>query len=142
MKSVTLKSGNTLEIQEADFEKAWDLAQLVAAELAEELPGLKIDSLDVEEILEKDVDVGKIISVILRLVASKRIYNAIWPCFESCLYNGAKVSRVGTFDNPKSRSDFIPCVIELFKVNVLPFIGGLDLSSLKSGQAPKKSDQK
>lgn len=137
MKTITLKSGNTFELQEADFVNSWELTQLIASELSASLPGLKIDSLDPAELLEKDIDLGKFISVILRLVASKPVYAALWPCFASCLYNTEKIDR-STFETPKSRPDFIPCVLEILKLNVLPFIKGLDLASFASGPAPKK----
>lgn len=141
MKSITLKSGNTLEVQPAAFGDSWDLSQLIAGELAIGLPGLKIESLD-ESAFNQDIDIGKFISVIFRLISSKPVFDAIWPCFAPCLYNGEKVER-STFESEKSRPDFLPCVIEILRINVLPFTKGLDLSFLAKSQAPKsKSGQK
>jgi hypothetical protein len=139
MKTVTLKSGNTLELQAGSFEDSWKLTQAVSAVLATSLPGFKIDSLDAAE-LQKDIDVGKIIGVVCQLVASPTVYELLWPCFLPCLYNGNKVTKVA-FQDEAARKDFLPAVVELLRTNVVPFIVGLDLSFLTS-QAPKAPNQK
>lgn len=139
MKQITLKSGNTLEIQQAGFEHSWNLTQAVASELAKGLPGFKVDGLDVD-MMQKDLDLGKVIGVVCQLIASPGIYALLWPCFIPCLYNKQKIDRT-TFDDEAARPDFLPCVVEILKANVLPFMKGLDLSSL-SKQAPKSNVRK
>ena len=141
MKQVTLKSGNSLQVQAANFEAAWALTQAVAAELAKGLPGFKVDGLDTE-MIQKDMDIGKILGLVCQLIASPTVYSLIWPCFVPCIYNQKKISKdEGTFDSESARQDFLPCVVEIFKANVLPFIKGLDLSSLTKA-APKSNGQK
>lgn len=139
MNTVTLKSGNTLEVQEAEFVHSWALTQAVAATLAASLPGIKLDNLDIEA-LQKDIDIGKVLSIVCQLVASKEVYELLWPCFTPCLYNQGKVTRI-TFNPGEARADFLPSVVEILKVNVVPFIKGLDLSSL-SKQAQPADNQK
>lgn len=141
MLKINLKSGNTLEIQEASFQDAWALTQAIANELTKGLPGLKLDTLDSAEILQKEMDVGKILSLVFQLVASKPVFELLWDCFKPCLYNGEKIEK-GIFDNPSARSDFLPCVVEIVKLNVLPFMKGLDFSLLKGNRDPKAKSQK
>lgn len=140
MKSITLKSGNTLEIQEAAFIDAWNLTQALAKQLGDSLPGLKLDSLDPEAVLQQDIDVGKLMGIIAQLISSKEVFALIWPCFKPCLYNSQLVTQE-VFQDPKTRPDFLPAVVEIVKLNVLPFIKGLDLSSLTS-QPQKQKSQK
>lgn len=139
MKTVQLKSGNTLEVQSGSFQDAWNLTQAVAGVLATSLPGFKVDSMDVEA-LQKDIDVGKLLGVICNLVASPTVYELLWPCFVPCLYNGNKVTKA-SFQAEEARKDFLPSVVEVLRANVVPFIVGLDLSYLTS-QAPKPVSQK
>lgn len=142
MKTVTLKSGSTLEVQQAGFLDGWFLTQAVSEELAKALPGLKMENAQakVEELLNQDIDVGKLLSIILQLVSSKKVFELLWPCLAPCLYNSEKIARE-TFNEEKAREDFLPCVIEILKVNVVPFIKGLSLSSM-TGQARKSGSQK
>lgn len=135
MNTVNLKSGNTLEIQPADFPISWELSQACFREFGGSIGDLGITS--ASELLNKDINPAQLMGAVLKLVASREIYKLIWPCFASCIYNGERITPQ-TFDSEKARKDFLPCVIELFKVNVLPFIAGLDLSSITStGPASK-----
>jgi hypothetical protein len=136
MNTVNLKSGNTLEIQPADFPIAWELSQACFREFGGSLAELGIDT-KAKDVMNVDIDPAQLMGSILKLIASREIYKLLWPCFASCLYNGEKVTP-HTFDPAKARADFLPCVIELFKVNVLPFIAGLDLSSITSTGLPSK----
>lgn len=136
MKTVTLKSGNSLDVQVASFDDAWRLTQSVSHVLSTSLPGFKVEGLD-PEAMQKDIDLGKILGIICQLVASPTLYDLLWPCFAPCLYNGNKITRA-TFQDEAARGDFLPCVVEILKANVVPFIKGLDLSSLTSpGQKPE-----
>ena len=139
MKSINLKSGNTLELQSASFEDAWKLTQAVSQVLATSLPGFKLDTMDTQ-VLQKDLDVGKLLGIICNLIASPTVYELLWPCFAPCLYNGNKVNKA-SFQAEEARKDFLPSVVEVLRANVVPFIVGLDLSSLTS-QAPKPASQK
>lgn len=135
MNTVTLKSGNTLQIQPAEFPVAWELTQASFREFGQGISGLCLTS--TKEILQKDFSPAELIAAVMKLIASREIYKLLWPCFASCLYNDEKITPA-TFEGEKSRSDFLPCAVELFKANVLPFIAGLDLSSITStGPASK-----
>lgn len=138
MKTVTLKSGNTLQLQEASFIDAWNFTQAIAKELSHALPGLKLDSLDAD-MLKQDIDVGKLIGVVAHLISSKEVFGLAWAVLAPCLYNDHKVTQE-LFQDPRARADFLPVVVEAIKLNVLPFIQGLDLKSLTS--QPAKALQK
>lgn len=141
MKTVTLKSGQTLQLQEASFIDSWNLTQALAKQLGESLPGLKIESLDAEA-LQQDIDVGKLMGVLAGVISSKEVFALVWPCFKPCLYNEQPVTQ-DVFQEPKARPDFLPCVVEMVKLNVLPFMSGLDLRSLKQpSQAKPAKGQK
>lgn len=142
MKSVTLKSGNTLELQECEFTDAWNLTQAIARELSHAMPGLKLDSLDPKEVLQQDIDVGKLFGVMAHIVGSKEVFELVWPCAKACLLNEQKIDKK-LFTEPSLRGDFLPVVVEIVKLNVLPFMKGLDLSSLipSTSQAKQKSQK-
>lgn len=140
MKSVTLKSGNTLQLQEAPFLDAWNLTQAIAKQLGESLPGFKLDSLDAEA-LQQDIDVGKMLGVVAQLISSKEIFSLVWPCMKPCLYNEQRIEQ-DLFQDARTRPDFLPCVVEIIKLNVVPFIKGLDLSSLQVKRDQKTKSQK
>jgi hypothetical protein len=141
MKTVTLKSGQTLQLQEASFTDAWNLTQALARQLGESLPGLKLDSLDAESIMKQDIDVGKLMGVLAQVISSKDVFALVWPCFKPCLYNEQPVTQE-VFQEPKARPDFLPSVVEIVKLNVLPFMSGLDLRSLMPASQAKPKGQK
>lgn len=142
MNTITLKSGATLELQEADFPVAWNLTEAILQELGRGLSsGLSIPTgAKVEDLMKIDIQPEKLVGLVISLLGSRSIHNLLWPCFLPCLYNGEKITK-NTFSSPESRADFLPCVIELVKANVLPFFKGLDLSSLTS-RAPATGTQK
>jgi hypothetical protein len=136
MNTVNLKTGATLEIQPADFPIAWELTQACFREFGGSIGDMAGGS--VNDLLNKDINPIQLMGAILKLLASKEVSKLMWPCFASCIYNGERVTPQ-TFDSEKARPDFLPCVVELFKANVLPFIRGLDLSSITSTGLPSKS---
>jgi len=138
MKTITLKSGNTLEFQLADFEVAFQLFQDSSAEIGNVLSMLKVSSLS--EAVNTDFDPGLLLGGICKLISSKTVVNGVWACLTPCLYNGAKIDR-HSFEDEKARGDFLPCAMEVFKGDVFPFISGLDLKSFTS-QAKKPVAQK
>jgi len=123
----------------ATFEAAWNLTSQVSSVIGANLPEIKMSDADLTN-LEQEVDMGKLLGIVLKLVASPAVYALLWPCFAPCLYNSEKISK-NTFESEETRSDFLPAVIEIFKVNVLPFIKGLSLSSITSSN-PKPKSQK
>jgi len=142
MKTITLKSGNTFDVQAADFPIAWKLTQAIAGELGSSLATLtKIPKVDMKSLLNQEMsDIGPLLGAVMKLVANENVYRLLWPCFVPCIYNGQKVVPT-TFNSIESRPDFLPCVVELLKENVFPFIAGLDLASstesVPSTAAPK-----
>lgn len=129
MKPITLKSGNTLEVQTADFEPAFQLFQVSSAEIGDLLSVLKVSSLSTA--MNQDIDPSVLLGAICRLISSKPVIDGVWECLKPCIYNGQKITRT-SFQDEEARSDFLPCVVEVFKANVFPFIAGLDLKSFTS----------
>jgi hypothetical protein len=140
MKEITLKSGNTLEVQPADFDTAWDLFQAVSTELGDLLATAQSLLKAAAPEADAGFDPAVLLGAVCRLLASKKVSAQVWRCLAACLYNSDKITPK-TFDDPARRPDFLPCVVEVFKVNVVPFIGGLDLKFFTS-QAAKLATQK
>lgn len=127
MNTISLKSGNTLQTQEAEFEDSWNLTQAILQEFGSGISASGLASVSTS--IKGDFDVGRLAGVVAKIVASKQVYGLLWPCFKPCLLNSAKVTPQ-IFNDPRMRADFLPCVLEVLKVNVFPFFTGLDLESL------------
>jgi hypothetical protein len=137
MPSVLLKSGNTLEVSQADFKSAWELTQAIANELKVSLKEIG-EVKDVQQLM--GMDAGILFSSIMQLVSSKQVETSLWRCAVRCTLNGVKVGP-DLFEDERHRGDFLPTAIEVIKANVVPFMKGLDLSSLAS-KAPNPDAQK
>lgn len=127
-KKITLKSGNTLELQMASFSQGWKLSRVIANELKS--VGIDIESQDFSKLSQLDV-IKMLKGSILQLVGSVAFEEAFFDCASRCLYNEERVTR-NTFESETARVDFIPCMVEVTKFNVSPFIEGLDLSLITS----------
>ena len=112
-----LPSGQELEVQIADFEKAHALLQ-----------ASRIISMPADNLID--------------LLLMPPVQEALWPCMGVCLYGGQKIKRVGTFDDEKSRGDYLLVLKEVFTANVSPFLVGLASELKVEPVSPVSSDQK
>lgn len=124
----TLKSGVVLQVTMAAFEIAIALKEAVDDVM------LSIDS----SWDENDPRVG------YKLLANIRVREALFPCFDTCLYGTERVTR-GLFDDAKlgvkARGDYHEMAAYVIKVNRGPFF--LTNSSVSSTlpETPSKSHE-
>ena len=114
MKEVTLKSGRKLRLQPADFRKAKTLFDEVSKEL-------KANHFDPKA----EFDINFVKNILLGLVSSEKVEDALWPCFTGCLYAGDTKVTPDLFEDEKAREDFLEICFEVAKINVLPFTKNL-----------------
>jgi hypothetical protein len=115
MNQFTTQSGRTAIIHMAGFKEAMALKNAVGRELT--AVDIDIDSL-------ADFDVKAFLPAILKIDTSPAVYDAIMPCLNRCLYNGAKITEV-TFEDAEARGDYYELVIACAKENLSPFFKNL-----------------
>jgi hypothetical protein len=124
-----LKSGAELEITMASFRDAKELFECIAKELRNN--EIDIKTLD----LKKEIDGGLINSfknIILDILTSKTIEEALNKCFCRALYNNKKINSDLFDTDTKAREDYYIICWEVARYNLIPFLKGIDLSSLKN----------
>jgi len=139
METTTLKSGRILNLQVAPFAVANKLRKVIAGELkGVDVEFEKLDlKADLTALDSKALNTFK--NIVCQLMASDAVEGCFFECAARCTLDGQKVTRE-SFDDPDSRGDFLPTAWEVIKLNIAPFFGSLNLSSLTSG-AEKKSGQ-
>lgn len=133
---ITLKSGATLQANVASFKAANRLLKAIALELAR--VNLDFDLASLKDIGTKDINTLK--NVLLQLLASDAVEAAAIECAKKSLYNGQRIIEE-TFESEMTRPDYLPSMVEVIKVNLIPFFSGLDLALLTSAK-PQSNAQK
>jgi len=125
-KEITLKSGNKLSFQYAEFETEQDLYTIISQEL------------EAKNINIKDGSDGVMVSIIKALGAimgSKAVTEQFWKCANTCLYNGERITPA-IFQNIEARKDFMEIKYHVLFNNVAIFFSNL-LSKLKNIEIPE-----
>ena len=130
----------------ADFESAMKLKDAIGIELSKSKVKIDINSLG--SLMETELDIMSIGSVIAQLDSSKEIREAVFICLQRCTYKEEKVTKT-LFDNVDMRKHYYPIMWECIKVNLAPFFEGVlselsknsmvqeTLAKLKSPNAPE-----
>src|ERR1700690_4631156 len=117
MKEKTLQSGATLAMQLSSLEECNNLLDAVLGELVGvKIEGIKIpepgESFDFRSLMGTDIWAFK--DGFFKIVKSKAIRSALWPCMINCTYAppGGPPLRItqgvgGTFESEKTRGDYI-----------------------------------
>lgn len=120
MQKITPPSGAEVVIREAPFKDAMRLKNAIVSELADS--GLDLKNItgdtDISELL------SPLLSGVLAVDSSEKVYGALFACLARCSYNGEKITE-DIFDRSEARADYYPIVLECAKVNILPFFEGL-----------------
>lgn len=122
-------NGQDLRITPASFEDAMELQRTVGTAIKENklnIDGNFGDSLANTEISPDTI--GDIINTIINIGISKDVENALFKCAERALVGDKKVNR-DLFEPVENREHYYPIMIEILKVNLLPFFKALFLSS-------------
>ena len=129
METKTLPSGAVLNMTMADFADGHRLMKTVA----KELENVGFTAVDVTK------DINAIKNIIMRLIYSESIEQALKPCLAKCNYNKRQITDE-LFEDAKVRGDYLPVVKEVLIFNITPFfasIGSLlkDIREAAAGQA-------
>ncbi len=124
--TITLKSGNKLEVHLPPFPDSLRLLKAVVNELKKvDIDLDKIDlSMDVAKLDPKTINVFK--NGICQLVGSDEVEKALATCASRCLLKGQRVT-MQSFDDPACREDYLAVAWEVTRANLTPFFKGLDL---------------
>ena len=120
---VTLKSGAILDVTRV-FVTSHKLFKVVLKELkgVNLKLGLKegqsLNNLFELEITDDVLNTAK--DGIFTLLSSQEIEDALWECFERCLYNNKKITKA-LFDEEKVSADYLEICKEVMVYNTIPF---------------------
>jgi hypothetical protein len=123
----TLDSGAKLEVQLAPFEEAEALLEVVMEELGDIKIELGLKGKDLKEIFEMEITddaLNTIKNVVAKVISSKKIKAALWPCMGRALYNDIKIGKE-TFESETARGDYLVVVKEVLWLNLSPFCKNL-----------------
>lgn len=130
----TLDSGAVLEIQMAPFVEGEALLSAVMSELETVKIKLGADKFNnIQDLMCMDfgdeaLDTLKNLAV--RLISSRVIKTALWPCIGRALYNNQRIT-LETFEVESARADYLIVLKEVLWFNLSPFTK--NLKSLFSG---------
>lgn len=122
---MTLKSGNTVTLGMASFADGMRLFKVLVSEL--KLVDIDLTSLaDVGALAGKDINSIK--NVLLQVLGSEALEQAVFKCAERSLYNGQRITRT-SFEDEQARGDFFEVAWEVMRFNLSPFFKNLDWKS-------------
>ena len=128
MKNVPLASGATLGFQMARFDVGMNLFNVTFKEMIGVPFGSQGADFDFAELFK--MDVGQLKDLVLKVITSDKVQEAIWKCMETCTYQslndqvGLKINR-NTFESEEARGDFFLVAWEVATLNLFPFFKNL-----------------
>jgi len=124
--------GNMLQIQASKYKNASALKRSVFKALKENgidigISDIKIDNKDIMKSDLSDDVIPKIINIVLSLAESEEIERYLFDCCEGVALWGSKKDLINEefFDDPDNRQYYYPIMVEVLKVNLMPFFAGL-----------------
>lgn len=140
MKSVSV-SGGTLHIQASKFRKATALKKSVFDALKDNGVNIGLSDITINEkdIFKSDISDGaisKMIGLVLSVGASDEIERALFNCCDGVVMWGSDKEIINEefFDDPENRKYYYPIMMEVAKVNLMPFFAGLSFLSQGAGK--------
>jgi len=120
MEKVNLPSGAILELDLLSFADAWEVTQLLTAEL--EKINVDLKSIDFSNV--QATDIVNLKGPICAVLSNKQITAIANACFKKCIYNGLRID-ANTFEKKEARADYLPVVFHALRANVTPFFANL-----------------
>lgn len=134
--TITLKSGAELSMTVAPFADGMKLFKTIARELKQ--VDIELGDLDVSKLAGKDINSIK--NVVFQLLGSDAVEACVFDCLKRCTLNGVRITKE-TFEDENARPDFLPAAWEVIKLNLRPFVSGLNLSFSASAK-PQQDGRK
>ena len=121
---VKLPSGATLDITLLDYEKAFDVFQIVARQLG--LIDVDFSKIDFEKFQLMDVMEFK--RPLTQILSNPDLVKVGNQCLVKCTYDGIKIT-AKTWEPPEARKDYVFAIFYALKENCYPFVEGVFSSS-------------
>ncbi len=126
----TLDSGAVLNVSMAPFEVGHKLFKVVGKELTQikfAFGNAEVEDLGkLKDLLRSDDAVDTIKNIILRLVSSDDVEDALWACMAYADYDKKKVIKTNNiFDSAEARGDYLVVAKEVLWFNLSPFFRNL-----------------
>ena len=124
MSELIFDNGSKADIKILPFQEAIELKNVLFKSIADSkismnsLKGIQTDTLITIELIEP------LVNSVLFVDSNPKFNEVLMKCLGRCLYNGVKIT-YQTFEEIESREHYYPIVIELIKVNIIPFFKGL-----------------
>ncbi len=138
-------NGIELDLFEGSFEDVLALQKALSDALREKGVNFSFSGLKVsEELLQTDLssdNIGGIADMVLSVATDKAVRNALFALGARCrVVKDGRDANVtpAFFEVPENRKHYFPVMVEIAKVNLLPFFEGLDLGSLIPGALNEK----
>lgn len=119
-----LPSGAVLDVTILDFEKAFEIFQIVSRQIG--LLDLDLSKIDGKSFALTDIMEFK--RPLSQVLASPELVKVGNKCLEKCTYDGIKVT-TKTWEDVKARGDYLFAMFFALQENVAPFIEGVFSSS-------------
>jgi hypothetical protein len=120
-----------LRITPSSFEEALDLKDAVENSIRS--GKIKVDAkINLEDPLKTDLGdetIGSILNSVLSIDSSKDVRERLFICAERALLGEEKINK-DFFDKVENREFYYPIMLEILKVNLIPFFKGLFSGSL------------
>ena len=128
--------GRKLKITVSSFAVAMRLLKALAESVKGD--GIKFDlstfKINFDALEQTEVgDIGPIIQAGLSLATDENLRNVLFECAERALIGDDKVD-MDFFEEEKNRKHYYPVMVEIARVNLAPFFGGLNSMSLNLGE--------
>jgi len=125
-----LIEGKELIITPAGFADVFALKRALALALKKD--GINLDlsgfSINTEDPMSSEIgDIGSIVESSLEVATDPQVQKWLFKCCERALYGQDKIN-IDFFEIPENRQYYYPIMIEVIKINLLPFF--LKLNSL------------
>jgi hypothetical protein len=120
-------NGKELRVTPAPFEDAIELQDAFGRALMSSPLKFDIEGLDKENLMESNIseeNLGSIVKGLISVVISKDLRKALFKCAERAILDQENIS-YDFFEEVENRSLFYPIMVEVAKVNLLPFFKNL-----------------
>ena len=121
-KKMEFKNGAVAEIHMASMREATNLKSSLQQAIKESNCSEDLFSVLADGI--GDVGINKVFDIFMTLDSNPLVFDSIMGCLARCLYNGEKITEF-TFSTSKARENYYKIVVEMIKINLLPFFNGV-----------------
>ncbi len=127
-------NGLALNITMGSLEECFNLQKVITDALRGRGIHFSLNGFSFEkDLLDNNFDVGALIEMVLSVPTDKALRDSLLVLAKRCVIGeGAEAVKVDLefFEREENRQHYFPIMIEIAKVNLLPFFRGLNLESL------------